>query len=1347
MPKDTRTVLLAVCLSLCLLPAVQAAALQTGDGVRVEVSDGGRVTGLRVGEVALPMRGSGGFALADFKRQPEPANLVPNPSFEEGTRNWRFAPGQALDTAVARTGKASARIAVAEPASSSLDVVVPVKPNTRYRVGMWLRREKVGVCGVYSSERDDQNRLSGKLTQTGVSIPKEDGVWHPLTWEITTEPKTTRLSLRGDIYRSTGTLWLDDFFVHEMTEGVFDPVPGRLTLSGGNATFAGSMPERGLALEATLRADADCLRVDGVVRDTTGEDRAVGVRFALPLDLAGWNWHTDAEEKEAITAGPPHRATYNCVSGIGVCSIYPWSAMSGDAAGLSLALPLSQGPRVFVIQHDQRVPETSITFYFGLAKDAAENPSRAPFSFVLYRHDPAWGMRSAMARYYRLFPESFVKRPTFEGYLNYADMERFDPKTHRLVMRPDSLEDASDFGEGYKFLWHVHGCYDYRQVPHDDPKRPDDGQVFALLGKMVDAEKSKPKWYTPTEETMKKIVFGPAGGISYIGDTRYWRPHEGYNHTDQPGWGLNFRVNEDPGVSPFLAEMSRRKAEEYAKTPHRPWDGTFTADAIEGYMANQACINYRREHFKTTLAPLTFGKGNLLPAMPNTIWDFQHKVWQPLTSEHKIATYGNANCYEQFFTMPYVDVPMTEGNWDPQHDGRLDRFMRAVNYRKIWRYWHAWDMSGGYAGQDPARVRAHLRRGLAYAIYPSVACVQGAGGDLEGYRALYRQYVPAMEELSVAGWEPVPYATAGEGVVVERYGGYAAGELHFTLRNYGDQPVETLLTLDRKALGIPAGAELLVLDILPRSAQFSVLSAPSAPQRSASSVKVQLDADGTRALWIGTRQQAAQHGFRLAAATLEKLERLFYTEMDPAGRADWENALKIAREGAGAAGLRALALAEELQQSVAHLEKSLRTNAPADLAKLLYRVRVEASFAPAALLSFESESRRVLENCLRGETTPALWKVSAGGPLSQVRAAVLSPWAETAAQCRVAAPAAGRAFEVAAQLSIPANPPRRLMPYLLTLAGTSGKTPFTLAMPVDLVVGTPLGVTALPERVFRGQERRLTFKVANRLPDVARVTVNLQTPAGVKLDPARFALDLAGGATAEQAVLATFAQSVAIGGLRLNWSTTAENARFDTQGCLDFNVSDPVPQVPIRRAGTPPTIDGNLADALWQEAPTIPELRILANAGPATEKTAVWAAYDDRGLYVAFRCLDSQMSKLVAKLTERGSPLYQDDDVEVFLSVPGGAQVYQFAVNANGAFSDNSGNKSPWRAAAQRSEAGWTVEIFVPYSILGLSVPPPAGACWGMQFGRQQKSKAETTSWTPGQAFIAKEGFGEVVFR
>ena len=126
-------------------------------------------------------------------------------------------------------------------------------------------------------------------------------------------------------------------------------------------------------------------------------------------------------------------------------------------------------------------------------------------------------MRSAMETYYRLFPESFVKRPTFEGYLNYANMERFDPAKHQLVVNSrDALDDASDFGEGYKFLWHLHGCYDFRQVAYDDPnpKRPEDGTVFGLLREMAQAEASRPRYYTPTAETMKKIVFGPRGDIS-----------------------------------------------------------------------------------------------------------------------------------------------------------------------------------------------------------------------------------------------------------------------------------------------------------------------------------------------------------------------------------------------------------------------------------------------------------------------------------------------------------------------------------------------------------------------------------------------------------------------------------------------------------------------------------------------------------------------------------------------------------------------------------------------------------------------------------------------------------------
>lgn len=1324
--------------------ALVAAPLSTGDGLAVDLADTGQVTAVRIGATALPLRGAGGFLIADFNHQPEPANLVPNPGFEQGTAGWPLAASQSLDTTVVHAGRASVRLQVPgpAPAQSNLGVVVPVKPNTRYRVGLWLRREGVGVCGAYSSERDDANRLTGKVTQTGPGVPREDGVWHPLAWELTTQPATTRLSLRADIYQSTGTLWVDDFFVQELSEGVYDAVPGHVSMTGNQAAFRGALPGRGLELEATLTADRECLRVEGEVRDLTGNDRALGVRFALPLDLAGWTWYHDAEERESIAAGPVLRRTYNCVSGIGLCSVYPWSALAGPDAGLSLALPLSQGPRVFVIQHDQGRPETALTFYVGLSKDAGRHPSRAPFTFVLYRHDPAWGMRSAMARYYRLFPESFVKRPVYEGYLNYADMERFDPATHRLVVTQKiAIEDASDFGEGYRFVWHMHGCYDYRQVPYDDPKRPDDETVFRLLGEMVEAEKARPKAYTPSAETLRKIVFGPQGGISYIGDTKYWRAHEGYNHTDEPGWGFNFRVNEDPDVSPFLADLARRRAEEYVQknTGRRPWDATFTADAIEGYMSNSHELDFRREHFRTTLVPLTFGRDTLAPAMPNTIWDFHHKSWWPLTQEQKILTYGNANCYEQAFALPFVDIPMTEFDWDRAHPGRLDRYLRALAYHKIWRHWHAWG-PGGYADTDPACVQAQFRRGLAYAVFPPVYCIPTEGADIETHRAAFRQYVPAMEELSAAGWEPVPYARATGGLVVERFGSFAAGDLHLVLRNQDAAAVETVVTLDRQALGIPPNAALCWIDILPRTPQVELFPGDG--------LQCRVDADGTLALWVGTRDQAAQHGFRLALATLEKTERLFQTEMGDLSRSLWSQATVTARQGTTATGAVALGLAESLQGAAGQLGNAIKTKAPVDLAKLLFRVRAEVSLVPVALTGLRVRAERVLADRPRGEAAelPVRLEMGQGGQArapADLAATVLSPWPTVAAASGVRGLSADG---FTATLQVPAEPERRLLPYLVMVSGRLNGSPCTVAVPVDLQTAAPLAVSVLPERAFRGQTRHLRVAVTSRVSATTTLTLRLAPPARVRAVPAEVPVTLPALGQAEAAIDLILDPGVPIGALHVPYTTTSQDRRFVCDGVLSLTVSDPVPQLAIRRLPAPPAIDGNLADAAWQSPPSVPELRLLANGGPASEKTAVWLAYDEHGLYVAMRCAESQMDKLVARHSERGAPLYQDDDVEIFVLPPGGAQVCQMAVNALGTRSDNLGNTTDWAAAASRGPAEWSVEAFIPYAVLGVATPPARGNVWCVQFGRQQKAKRETTSWTPGQSFIAKESLGEVTF-
>ena len=232
----------------------------------------------------------------------------------------------------------------------------------------------------------------------------------------------------------------------------------------------------------------------------------------------------------------------------------------------------------------------------------------------------------------------------------------------------------------------------------------------------------------------------------------------------------------------------------------------------------------------------------------------------------------------------------------------------------------------------------------------------------------------------------------------------------------------------------------------------------------------------------------------------------------------------------------------------------------------------------------------------------------------------------------------------------------------------------------------------------------------------------------------------------ERVVTVTLAENARLGELYLPYEIVSDNARFGAQGRIVLKVSEPVPRVTISRMEAEPEIDGDLSETAWQGEPTIAELRLLAGGGAATEKTSVWVAYDDRGLYVAFRCAESQMDLLQATLIQRGDPLYRDDDVEIFVLPPGAPSALQFAVNALGTIGDNFGNEAEWTGAARQLEGAWTVEVFMPYEAVGVDQTPKQGTPWAVQFGRQQKAKGETTAWTPGRAFNVPEGFGEVVF-
>jgi hypothetical protein len=96
----------------------------------------------------------------------------------------------------------------------------------------------------------------------------------------------------------------------------------------------------------------------------------------------------------------------------------------------------------------------------------------------------------------------------------------------------------------------------------------------------------------------------------------------------------------------------------------------------------------------------------------------------------------------------------------------------------------------------------------------------------------------------------------------------------------------------------------------------------------------------------------------------------------------------------------------------------------------------------------------------------------------------------------------------------------------------------------------------------------------------------------------------------------------------------------------------------VRRA---PTVDGRLDDAVWQAATRSPRFVDMVTGEPAWYGTQAAAVWDDENLYVAFWVEEPFVR---ARLTERDSLIFQENDVELFID--GGDCYYEFEINALG---------------------------------------------------------------------------------
>ena len=231
-----------------------------------------------------------------------------------------------------------------------------------------------------------------------------------------------------------------------------------------------------------------------------------------------------------------------------------------------------------------------------------------------------------------------------------------------------------------------------------------------------------------------------------------------------------------------------------------------------------------------------------------------------------------------------------------------------------------------------------------------------------------------------------------------------------------------------------------------------------------------------------------------------------------------------------------------------------------------------------------------------------------------------------------------------------------------------------------------------------------------------------------------------------------------------------------------------ISQYTCYRVPSPITIDGDLEKTVWQKARKSRRFVDMISGEPGFFDTKAAALWDDEALYVAFWVEEPFVE---ARLTERDSTIFQENDVEVFID--GGDCYYEFEINAlntiyevffiwKDAFSKFDkkefdvhtrqaytfggnhdrdaatfwrGNHprglrcafTDWDLAGIRSavkvqgtlndntdiDKGWTVEIAFPWAGMthlaaGRNLPPIDGDMWRIFFGRFGKLKVGNTT-------------------
>ena len=201
-----------------------------------------------------------------------------------------------------------------------------------------------------------------------------------------------------------------------------------------------------------------------------------------------------------------------------------------------------------------------------------------------------------------------------------------------------------------------------------------------------------------------------------------------------------------------------------------------------------------------------------------------------------------------------------------------------------------------------------------------------------------------------------------------------------------------------------------------------------------------------------------------------------------------------------------------------------------------------------------------------------------------------------------------------------------------------------------------------------------------------------------------------------------------------------------------------------QRLEQPPDLDGLVNEPLWRKLDVATDF-VQQNPDEgelSAERTEVRIGFDDRNLYIAIICFDSQPENIVVTQNRRDASLRDTDSVQILLDTfHDGQNAFIFGTSPTGIEFDAQVSKAGqsrgagggparagglggaqrggssafnlnwdglWRVRSQITKRGWESEIIIPFRTLRYK---PGEAVWGLNIMRNLRRRNERSFWSP----------------